>query len=47
VISILNYVLLGIIIYLLLIPIIEELATVIIQGLEVIKGYFVLLLTKV
>ncbi len=45
-ISILNYVLLGIFIYLLVIPIIEELATVIIQGLEVIKGAFVLLLTK-
>ena len=46
-ISILNYVLLGIIVYLLVIPIIEELATVIIQGLEVIKGCFVFLLTKV
>ena len=38
--------LLGILIYAVGIPILEELATVIVQGLEVIKGWFVIVLTR-
>ena len=38
--------LLGILIYVVGIPILEELATVIVQGLEVVKGWFVIVLTK-
>ena len=36
--------LLGILFYILIIPIVEELATVIVQGLEVIKGFFLVML---
>ena len=36
--------LLGILFYILIIPIVEELATVIVQGLEVIKGFFLVTL---
>lgn len=39
--AILNYVLLGIILYIVIIPIMEELTTVIVQELEVLKGSFV------
>lgn len=38
--------LLGILIYVVGIPILEELATVIVQGLEVVKGWFVIVLTR-
>ena len=38
--------LLGILIYVVGIPILEELATVIVQGLEVIKGWLVIVLTR-
>lgn len=43
---ILNYVLLGILIYIVAIPVLEELATVIVQGLEVIKGLLIIRLNK-
>lgn len=38
--------LLGIFIYVAGIPIVEELATVIIQGLEIIRGKFILIITN-
>ena len=38
--------LLGILIYAVGIPILEELTTVIVQGLEVVKGWFVIVLTR-
>lgn len=36
--TILKYVLLGIVIYILILPVLEELATVIVQALEILKG---------
>lgn len=36
--TILYYVLLGIVIYILVLPVLEELATVIVQALEILKG---------
>lgn len=43
---ILNYVLLGILLYVVVIPIVEELATVVVQGLEIIKGKLLVIATK-
>lgn len=44
--AILKYVLLGIFLYVAVIPILEELATVIVQGLEVVKGKFVIMVAN-
>ena len=43
---ILNYVLFGIVLYVFAIPLLEELTTVIVQWLEVIKGKLILQLKK-
>ena len=42
--TILKDVLLGILLYVAVIPILEELATVIVQGLEVVKGWLIVIL---
>jgi len=47
VVIILNYVLLGILIYAIGIPVLDELSTIIVQGLEIIKGKFLLAATDV
>ena len=44
---ILNYVLLGILLYVVVIPIAEELSTVIVQGLEIIKGKLLVIATEI
>ncbi len=44
---ILNYVLLGILIYAIGIPVLDELSTIIVQGLEVLKGKLLLAATDV
>ena len=44
---ILNYVLLGMLIYAIGIPVLDELSTIIVQGLEIIKGKFLLAATDV
>ena len=43
---ILNYVLLGIVLYVFAIPILEELSTIIVQWLEIIKGKLVIKVTE-
>ncbi len=45
--TILEYVLLGIVIYILILPVLEELATVIIQALEILKGKAMLFAQKI
>lgn len=44
---ILKYVLLGMLIYMFIIPIVEELVTIIVQHLEVLKGKSLLEVTKI
>ena len=47
VVIILNYVLLGILLYVVAIPIVEELSTVLVQGLEIIKGKLLVIATNI
>ena len=44
---ILKYVLLGMLIYVFIIPIVEELVTIVVQSLEVLKGKSLLEVTKI